>query len=46
MRLVGKDEINDMHINDINSIGFCPGMKMNGESCLSKNYLTQEVSRS
>ena len=24
MRLVGKDDNNDMHINDINSIGFCP----------------------
>ena len=24
MRLVGKDDVNDMHINDINYIGFCP----------------------
>ena len=24
MRLVGKDDINNMHINDINYIGFCP----------------------
>ena len=24
MRLVGKDDVNDMHINGINSIGFCP----------------------
>ena len=47
MRLVGKDDINDMNINDINSIGFCPGRNEDEwRIMLSKNYLMQEVSRS